>query len=119
MPTWAQDSSPKVDIETYGHLNIGYMNGDTGNGSESYIVDNDNSASRVGAILSGYVDDLGVTVGVHAELEYQQNASNIVTPDNRSVNGDFNERQLNVFAQGGFGKVSLGQGRGWRSQWQY
>ncbi|MEX2473759.1 porin [Marinobacter sp.] len=111
-PTWAQDSSSKVDIETYGHLNIGYMNGDTGDGSESYIVDNDNSASRVGAKLSGYVDELGMTVGVHAELEYQQNASNLVTSENRSIDGDFNERQLNVFAQGGFGKVSLGQGDG-------
>lgn len=106
----AEDSSTKVDVETYGQINLGYMNGNAAGGSESYIVDNDNSASRVGAKLSGYVDELGVTVGAHVELEYQQNASNVVKPEARSADGEFNERHLNLFVQGGFGKVSLGQG---------
>lgn len=108
----AEDSSTKVDVETYGQINLGYMNGNAAGGSESYIVDNDNSASRVGAKLSGYVDELGVTVGAHVELEYQQNASNVVKPEARSADGEFNERHLNLFVQGGFGKVSLGQGDG-------
>lgn len=99
-------------MDTYGQINLGYMNGDTGDGSKSYIVDNDNSASRVGAKISGKVDDLGVTVGAHVELEYQHNPSNVVTPDTRNVDGEFNERQLNLFVKGDFGMASLGQGDG-------
>jgi len=112
VPTWAQDSISEVEIKPYGQINLGYMNGDTGEGSESYIVDNDNSSSRIGAKLSGYVNDLGITVGAHVELEYQHNPSNIVTPGLRSVDGEFDERHLNIFVQGSLGKVSLGQGDG-------
>lgn len=108
----AEESSTKLDIETYGQINLGYMNGNAAGGSKSYIVDNANSASRVGAKLSGYVSDLGFTVGAHVELEYKQNASNVVKPDARSADGEFNERHLNLFMQGDFGKVSLGQGDG-------
>lgn len=42
--------------------------------------------------------------------EYQQNSSNNVSLEERSINGEFNERHLNLFVSGGFGKVSLGQG---------
>lgn len=112
FPVLAQDPISKVDVETYGQVNLAYMQGDTGEGSENYIVDNDNSGSRVGTKLSGYVNELDLTVGAHVELEYQQSASNVVTPDSRSVDGEFNERQLNIFVQGDFGKLSLGQGDG-------
>ncbi|MBB5321696.1 porin [Marinobacter oulmenensis] len=112
LPAFSQMKPSDVDVDVYGQVNLGYMYGDTGTGSESYVVDNDNSASRIGAKLSGQVDDLGMTVGAHVELEYQHNPSNVVTPDGRNVDGDFNERQLNLFAQGDFGKVSLGQGDG-------
>lgn len=112
MISLASAETPDIDVETYGQVNLGYMMGDTGDGSKSYVVDNDNSASRVGAKLSGRVEELNVTVGAHVELEYQHNASNVVTPDVRNVDGEFSERQLNLFVQGDFGKVSLGQGDG-------
>lgn len=109
---FAQAAVSNVTVDAYGQVNHGLMVGDTGAGSEHYIVDNDNSATRAGVKLSGDLADVDLTVGAHVELEYQQNASNLVTPDSRSVDGDFNERHLNVFVQGGFGKVSVGQGDG-------
>lgn len=107
-----QASVSNVSADVYGQLNYGILSGDTGEGSDYFIVDNDNSASRIGAKLKGNLDGTGLVVGGHVELEYQQNPSNSVTLDQRSISGEFNERQLNVFVSGGFGKVSLGQGDG-------
>ncbi|SFR56160.1 Outer membrane protein (porin) [Marinobacter gudaonensis] len=108
----AQAKVSNVSVNPYGQLNYGLLFGDTGDGSEHFIVDNDNSASRVGARLSGDLNDTGLTIGAHLELEYQQNPSNAVSLNERSISGEFNERHLNVFVSGGFGKLSLGQGDG-------
>lgn len=109
---YAQSPVSNVSTDVYGQINHGLMVGDTGNGSEHYIVDNDNSASRAGVKISGDLNDTNLTLGAHVELEYQQNPSNAVDPDNRSISGEFNERHLNLFVAGSFGKVSLGQGDG-------
>ncbi|WP_417529820.1 porin [Marinobacter lipolyticus] len=101
-----------VSADVYGQLNYGLLFGDTGDGSEHFIVDNDNSGSRIGAKLKGDLNDTDLVVGTHVELEYQQNASNRVTLEERSISGEFNERQLNLFVSGGFGTLSLGQGDG-------
>lgn len=108
----AQASLSSVSADVYGQLNYGMLFGDTGDGSEHFIVDNDNSASRVGARLKGDLDGTGLSVGAHVELEWQQNPSNSVSLQQRSVDGEFNERHMNVFVSGGFGKLSLGQGAG-------
>jgi len=107
-----QAAVSNVSADVYGQLNYGVLAGDSGDGSEHFIVDNDNSGSRVGAKLKGDLDDTSLTIGAHVELEYQQNPSNSVTLEQRSISGEFNERHLNVFVSGGFGKVSLGQGDG-------
>ncbi len=99
-------------VDVYGQLNYGVLVGDTGDGGEHFIVDNDNSGSRIGAKLKGDLDGTDLAIGAHVELEYQQNASNQVTLEERSISGEFNERQLNLFVSGGFGKLSLGQGDG-------
>ncbi len=109
---YAQSPVSNVSADVYGQINHGIMVSDTGDGSEHYIVDNDNSATRTGVKLSGDLKEVDLTVGAHVELEYQQNASNLVDPDNRSIGGEFNERHLNLFVSGGFGKLSLGQGDG-------
>lgn len=44
---------------------MGYMHGDAEAIKKSYILDMDNSGSRVGAKINGYVSDLGLTVGSH------------------------------------------------------
>jgi len=106
--------SPVSDltVDVYGQLNYGLLFGDSGDGSEHFIVDNDNSGSRIGAKLKGDLDGTNLSIGAHVELEYQQNPSNKVTLQQRSISGEFAERYLNLFISGGFGKVSLGQGDG-------
>ncbi|NWN91979.1 porin [Marinobacter adhaerens] len=103
---------PDLDINTYGWVNMAAMYGDTGNGSETYIVDNKYASSRLGAKISKEVEDLGVRIGTHVEFEYQHNPSNVVTPDNRSEDGELEERHINLFVAGDFGQVSIGQGSG-------
>lgn len=103
---------PDVDIDTYGWVNMAVMYGDTGHGSETYIVDSKYASSRFGAKISKEVEDLGVRIGTHVEFEYQHNDSKEVTPENRSIDGELEERHINVFVAGDFGQVSIGQGSG-------
>ncbi len=46
-------------VDVYGQLNYGLLVGDSGDGSEHFIVDNDNSGSRIGAKLKGDLDRPG------------------------------------------------------------
>lgn len=101
-----------VEVNPYGQINVGYMHGDTGLGSEGYIVDNANSASRIGAKIKGDLDGKGVVVGAHVELGYAQNPSSSVSPESKSISGEFKDRHLNVFLEGAVGRFSLGQGDG-------
>ena len=109
---FAQASVSNLAVDPYGQINHGVMVTDSAAGTKTYTADNDNSASRAGVRISGDVADTGLTVGAHVELEYQVNPSNAVSEDERSISGDFNERHLNVFVAGAFGKASVGQGDG-------
>ena len=102
----------EVNIDAYGHINMAIMHGDTGNGSEQYIVDNKYASSRVGTRITTDLEDLGMTVGAHVEFEYQHNSSHAVTPEDRSVDGDWEKRHINLFAKGRYGMISAGQGSG-------
>lgn len=106
------DPIKNFEVSPYGQINLGYMHGDTGLGSEGYIVDNANSASRVGARLRGDLDSQDIVVGAHVELGYVQNPSSAVSPENKSISGEFKDRHLNVFLEGAAGRFSLGQGDG-------
>lgn len=101
-----------LDVRVYGFINMAIMHSDTGNGSEQYIVDNDYSSSRVGGVISTDLPDTGLKVGAHLEWEYQHNPSNEVTPENRSIPGNFDERTISMFVEGAFGKLTVGQGSG-------
>lgn len=103
---------PDLDLRVYGHINMAVMHADTGNGSEQYIVDNDYASSRIGGVISTNLEEIDLKVGAHIEFEYQHNPSNLVTPENRTIKGSFDERHLNLFAEGRLGKISIGQGAG-------
>jgi hypothetical protein len=112
-PAFAQKAEvPDLDVDFYGHINMAVMHADTGEGSEQYIVDNDYASSRVGARVSTDLKDIDLKVGAHVEFEYQHNPSNLVTPDDRSQEGNWDERHVNLFAAGRYGKISVGQGSG-------
>lgn len=106
------DAISKVEVDAYGQVNQALMVSDTSEGTEQYIVDNDNSSSRAGVHINAPLSNTDLSVGAHVELEYQQNPSNVVNEAQKSISGEFKERHLNVFLKGGFGKVSLGQGDG-------
>ncbi|WP_432472782.1 porin [Amphritea sp. HPY] len=100
-----------VEIKFYGQVNQALMSADTGNGSETFIVDNDNSGTRLGLKATHELED-NWTAGAHLEFEYQSNASNKVTPTQKTIDGDFSERQINLHFSGPIGKFSIGQGDG-------
>lgn len=106
-------SAAQADIKYkfYGQVNQALQSVDTGAVSETYVVDNDNSGSRLGLKVSSPIDE-GLKAGAHIELEYQSNASNKVTPDGKTVNGDVNERHIYAWISGAFGKLAVGQGDG-------
>lgn len=103
---------PDLKVDVYGFINLAVMHADTGNGSEQYIVDNDYASSRVGGFVTTALEGTDTEVGAHIEYEFQHNPSNKVTPQNRTIRGDFEERHLNLFADGAFGRISVGQGHG-------
>lgn len=112
-PAFAQKAEvPDLNVDFYGHINLAVMHADTGEGSEQYIVDNDYASSRVGARISTDLKDIDLKVGAHIEFEYQHNPSNLVTPEVRSIKGNWDERHVNLFAAGRYGMISVGQGSG-------
>ncbi len=107
----AQESfgNDRLKFSIGGQINRGILFFDDGGDSGSLSVDNDNSSSRLRANLSY---DLGqVTIGavVEYEFEFSSTASvnQINTDDSVSV---ANERKFEAFVEGGFGKLSFGQG---------
>ncbi len=105
----------KVSLKLYGHANRAYLWADDGDSSDSYFVDNDNSSSRAGAIAEARVTD-DLTFGGQFEIEYQSNASNKVSQDDKNPgdSGDgegFDERVVDGYvAHKRFGKLYLGKG---------
>jgi hypothetical protein len=100
----------KVEVELYGQINAAVLSVDDGNQSETYIVDNDHSSTRVG--LKAKTKNFEVaTLGANVELEYQLNPSNLVSQSTKSVDGTFNERHIEVYVDfKKYGKFSIGQG---------
>lgn len=107
----APAAQAEIKYKFYGQVNQALQSVDTGAGSETYIVDNDNSGSRLGLKVSNDIGE-GLKAGAHIELEYQSNASNKVTPEDKTVNGDVNERHIYAWVSGAFGKFAIGQGDG-------
>ncbi|WP_027856500.1 porin [Marinobacterium jannaschii] len=99
-----------VELDFYGQINQAMMATDNGTDSETFIVDNTSSSTRVGLVAAHEVDDL--TFGAHFEAQFQSNPSNKVTSTTKSISPEFEERHVNVFVKGAFGKISIGQGDG-------
>jgi predicted porin len=101
----------KVNVELYGQINRAVMYADDGNDSQFFHVDNDNSSSRVG--LNGKIEvNDSLTIGSNLELEWQDNASNLVSMDAESISGAFEDRLVEMYlACKHTGKLSLGKGK--------
>ena len=106
-----KSGSDKVDVELYGQVNRAVLYADDGNESQFFHVDNDNSSTRVG--LTGKIKATEtVTVGSSFEVEWQENASNVVSMDEESIAGEFEGRLMELYLScKKTGKISIGKGK--------
>lgn len=92
-------------------------NGNPTDGSEVFLVDNDNSSSRFGFKGVGFIDCFW-SAGMHIELEVESNPSNGVEFNNDANNDnpdqrfELKERIIDTWiAHKGLGKITIGQGK--------
>lgn len=102
------DAAYAIEAKISGQVNRAIMQVDDGAKSETHHVDNDISGTRVRFTAS---DELipGLKAGIKFEGEMQSNPSNSVSQTVKDVSASFGERQLNVYFDGSFGKLTLGQ----------
>ncbi|MEO9821408.1 MAG: porin [Paracoccaceae bacterium] len=104
-----QPEDNRLKFSISGQINRGILFFDDGGETGEIFVDNDNSSTRLRATLSY---DFGqVTIGGHTEFEFEFSSTaeinQINTDDSVSV---ANERKFELFVEGGFGRLSFGQG---------
>ncbi len=105
-----------VKFSFSGQINKVMGSVDNGDDSALGFFDNINSGSRIRFKGSEELDN-GITIGGYQEWQMSRNASSVATIQG---NGEFgeggsathNERHNDIWASGGFGKISLGQGNG-------
>ena len=104
-------SDSKLNIKLYGQVNKAVLFSDDGNSGNTYLVDNDNSSTRIGVLGIVSPNDK-VRVGTRLEFEYQTNPSNLVNQEDKRVEDlGFEKRWLDLWVYTDtFGKFSLGWG---------
>ena len=104
-------SESKANIKLYGQVNKAVLFSDDGNSGNTYLVDNDNSSTRIGVLGTVNPNDK-FKVGTRLEFEYQTNPSNLVSQDDKRISDtDFEKRILDLWVDtNAFGKFSLGWG---------
>jgi len=109
-------SQQGVTVQLYGQVSRAVMFADDGHNSKWFHVDGQPSSTRIGINASGQVAP-GLRAGARIETEMKSNPSNVVSFENPStgaVGGNvlWAERWLDGWLEGGFGRVSMGQGSG-------
>ena len=100
-----------VSVQLYGQVNRALMYWDDGIDSDLYEVDGDASGTRIGVRGSGALK-AGWEAGYRLEWEIQTNDSSNVSQfdrDDSLSEGAFALRQANVYVDGQYGRVTLGQ----------
>ncbi|MGA9411031.1 MAG: porin [Roseobacter sp.] len=104
-------ADPTFDF--YGQLNFGLFSVDDGTESETFITDNDNSNTRVGATYSNDLGN-GGTVKGHFETALGIDGSSVATMDNNDSDIDLNRTELRklelIYETAGYGTFYGGQG---------
>ena len=110
-PAAVKTGNPRANIKIYGQVNKAVLYSDDGDDNNLYLVDNDNSSTRVG-LLATINPGQRVEIGTKIEVEYQTNASNEVNQNDKRVDDtDFNKRHLDLWVDAdNIGKFSLGWG---------
>jgi predicted porin len=100
-----------LEVKLSGQVNRALMNVNDGQKSNAFFVDNSISSTRF-RISATAPMTTGIRAGAVFETEFQSNPSGDVNFDTPDIAAAFNERHMDVFFEGGWGKVSLGQGDG-------
>jgi predicted porin len=100
-----------LQVQLYGQVNRALMFADDGVQSKTFFVDGESSGTRFGIQGTAQVQP-GLRAGARFEVEYQSNSSDAVSMQVPSNNPGFAERWFDVFVEGGWGRINLGQGSG-------
>src|SRR5688572_19139532 len=109
-------SQQGVTVQLYGQMSRALMWADDGAHSKWFHVDAQPSSTRIGINASGQIAP-GLRAGGRIETEMKSNPSDVVsfeTPSVGAVGGTvlWAERWLEGYIEGGFGRVTIGQGSG-------
>jgi Gram-negative porin len=107
----AQAQAQGIEVKLSGQVNRALMSADDGVDQEWFNVDNGNSSTRFRFNAEGPVSP-GLAAGILFEVEYKSNPSSDVNFVTRSISPELNERHMDVYFAGGWGRVRLGQGDG-------
>lgn len=111
LGTQAYGQAQGLEVKLSVQVNRAIMHVDDGGESATFYVDNDNSSTRLRLTGTAPVRP-GLRAGAVFETEFQSNASNEVSFGAQDISPELNERHMDVFFEGGWGKASLGQGDG-------
>lgn len=106
-----------LQVQLYGQVNRALMWADNETQNKWFFVDGQPSSTRFGIQGTSQVAP-GLRAGARIESEMKSNPSNEVSfavPSQGALSGDavgFAERWLDLFFEGGWGRVNLGQGSG-------
>jgi predicted porin len=111
VPSFVYAQAQGLEVRLSGQVNRALMNVDDGHKSNAFFVDNGISSTRFRLSAAAPISP-GLRAGAVFETEFQSNPSgdvNFATPD---IAAEFAERHMDIFFEGGWGKMSLGQGDG-------
>ena len=100
-----------IEVRLSGQINRALMHVDDGSQKDWFNVDNGNSSTRFRFNAQGDVSP-GMKAGILFEAQFQSNASDAVNFVNRQSSASLAERHMDVFFNGPWGTVRLGQGDG-------
>jgi predicted porin len=108
--TTARKGNRVVSLQVYGQVNKALLLFDDGIDSDAFVVDNDQSGSRLGFKGSAVIRP-GWTAGFNMELDIQDSATNQIDQANdEGVENEIAIRQNYVFIESDrLGRISLGQ----------
>ena len=110
-PMAVKAGNPKASVNIYGQVNKAVLYSNDGDKGNVYLVDNDNSSTRVG--LKGAIKPNDkYSIGTRIEVEYQTNPSNLVNQEDKRVEDiGFQKRHLDLWVDANtYGKLSIGHG---------
>ncbi len=114
--TSVRHGNRKVKLTLSGQVNAAVLYWDDGDEDDVYVIDSDESSSRIRLDAVGTISP-GVTAGLVIEFDLETagggqvsaaNDDNVV--NNQSGGGRVQLRRANWFIQGSLGKISIGQG---------